>query len=268
MALSLKQRKIVWAASRRVQVAMTAEAARRKKPAKARKARKPTRAARRRSARAASVGSGYDPFDPRNYRDSSRQGRSDSYVDLDITVDSEEELQHILEPFGLKYKVLEWDGPAGGNPFVRLIGDADSLRKFMAGEYEEELHPIKSSRVRASRPSAKAGTLDDEGITLDADELIYFAKAYRDLGHAVSEQLDDLFDGPEGFEQVNSNAIQLIESSLGGFSDEIDDVIADYNAWLEETGGDVDDEFDERPQGSGKRMGRRPRRRSGGPFGP
>ncbi|TWT47158.1 hypothetical protein KOR42_41560 [Thalassoglobus neptunius] len=67
---------------------------------------------------------------------------------------------------------------------------------------------------------------NQEFYETDSFELIRFAKAYRDLGDAVTEQLDDLFDNR--FDEVNPNAIALIREHLGGKNEEIDAVLEDY----------------------------------------
>lgn len=41
------------------------------------------------------------------------------------------------------------------------------------------------------------------------DELVAVCKAYRDLGHAVGDQLDDVLDGRAG--DANPNALRLID---------------------------------------------------------
>lgn len=135
----------------------------------------------------------------------------------------------------------------------RLRGEVSAARK----------RPVKAKkktrRVRASqRLAARAGSLDDNDSTIDADELIRFAKAYRDLGEAVAEQLDDLFEGERGWEDVNPNAVDLISMELGGFSDEIDEVINDYENWRDEMEGIEADE-DEPPEMISSRQRRRRR---------
>lgn len=52
------------------------------------------------------------------------------------------------------------------------------------------------------------------------NDLLRFAKAYRDLGHAVASQLDDLLaDGNAA--KCNENAVKLILKKLGRLDEEI-----------------------------------------------
>ncbi|TWT49042.1 hypothetical protein KOR42_39580 [Thalassoglobus neptunius] len=60
----------------------------------------------------------------------------------------------------------------------------------------------------------------------DSFDLIRFAKAYQDLGEAVTEQLDDLFE--QRYDEVNPNAIELIRQELGGMNEEIDSVLEEF----------------------------------------
>lgn len=50
-------------------------------------------------------------------------------------------------------------------------------------------------------------------------DLLRFAKAYRNLGDAVREQVHELFDGTD--DDLNPNAVALIRSKLGRFHPEI-----------------------------------------------
>ena len=67
---------------------------------------------------------------------------------------------------------------------------------------------------------------------VDAEELIEFAKAYRDLGEAVTEQLDTIIEyGPDADpDDINPAAIREIKMTLGGINAEIDEMIADWQA--------------------------------------
>lgn len=91
----------------------------------------------------------------------------------------------------------------------------------------------QSSELVDVRPS-RAGAL----YKIDAHELLDFAKAYRDLGDAVTEQLDTILDGNERDfpDQTNSNAIEIIEDELRGMNEEIDDALEAYNNWWKSKG--------------------------------
>lgn len=51
------------------------------------------------------------------------------------------------------------------------------------------------------------------------ERLIRFAKAYRDLGWAVQEQVDDVIAGCA--DEINPNALKAMDA-LRGFDDELD----------------------------------------------
>lgn len=74
---------------------------------------------------------------------------------------------------------------------------------------------------------------------VSAEALLAFAKAYRSMGDAVTEQLWKLMDDPDA--NLNSNAVELIKQTLGGCNEEIDQAIA---AWEEHRGGEFDPEDD------------------------
>lgn len=76
---------------------------------------------------------------------------------------------------------------------------------------------------------------------IEANALIEFAKAYRGLGNAIAEQLDQLLEDGDNAD-VNSNAVDIIEERLGGFNDEIDSVIESWKTLNSEDGSLVRDD--------------------------
>lgn len=68
----------------------------------------------------------------------------------------------------------------------------------------------------------------------DPLELIDFAKAYRDLGHSVQEQLDTLLDDPSGraVDELNPNAVDLIDQKLSHLNVSIAEAVAEYRQEL------------------------------------
>lgn len=127
----------------------------------------------------------------------------------------------------------------------------------------------KAARAKAkTRPTrrkpARAGLLDAEEGYVEVSDVLDFARAYADLGDAVNSQVDDLLNGDEDdFEDLNENAVALIERRLGGYLDELDSAIEDYIDWRNAQGHDED-------EGPGPRGPQGPRRRhsGGSPFGP
>ena len=68
---------------------------------------------------------------------------------------------------------------------------------------------------------------------VDLDDLLAFARAYRELGDAVTEQVQDLIDGEQNYEGLNPNAVRLIEQRVARFHPGIAEACADYFEWLE-----------------------------------
>ena len=64
-------------------------------------------------------------------------------------------------------------------------------------------------------------------LNIELCELLDFAKAYSNLGGSVQEQLNDLLDGCG--DEVNPNAIKLIQDRLGGKNEELDLIISEFN---------------------------------------
>ena len=50
------------------------------------------------------------------------------------------------------------------------------------------------------------------------NDVMRFAQGYRDLGHAVASQLDDVLGG-ESIEEQNPNAVDMIMGFLDSFAD-------------------------------------------------
>jgi hypothetical protein len=77
----------------------------------------------------------------------------------------------------------------------------------------------------------------------DSADLIDFAKRWSDLGDAVAEQVERVFDDvrlaaglyPDRADlEVNPNAIHLARERLGGLNEEIDQAFEEYFALLAE----------------------------------
>ena len=88
-------------------------------------------------------------------------------------------------------------------------------------------------RVGARRRLTEARiTRGGELYEVSAEELIEFAKAYRDLGAAVTEQLETIIElGADASpDDVNPAAVREVERTLGGVNAEIDDKIAEWQS--------------------------------------
>ena len=59
---------------------------------------------------------------------------------------------------------------------------------------------------------------------MELDDLLKFARAYRDLGWAVQEQLDDLAFGND-YGDLNPAALAEINSRVRGYNDDLDEAI-------------------------------------------
>ncbi len=80
----------------------------------------------------------------------------------------------------------------------------------------------------AGRSAAFDAMSDDEGLRgADADDLLRFARAYADLGDAITEQLRDILDGD--YSDINDNAVRYLREHLAGFNTEIDDALEAYD---------------------------------------
>lgn len=71
-------------------------------------------------------------------------------------------------------------------------------------------------------------------------DLIRFATAWRNLGCAITQQIEAIMDdpSPDCFAEQNPNVIDEADRKLGGMNEELDDVIAEYREWLEQSRGD------------------------------
>ena len=118
-----------------------------------------------------------------------------------------------------------------------MIVTKQQLQQLIDEEYSRALLKRKKKLTERLIPS-------HDLYELEAYELIRFAKAYRDLGDAVTDQLDTILDGAEDdfHAETNSNAIKMIEDELGGINEEIDEAVKAYNEWWESSGktGDTD----------------------------
>jgi len=78
---------------------------------------------------------------------------------------------------------------------------------------------------------------------IDPADLIEFANRWKDLGSAITEQVEQVLDDPRaaaGLDEdhadleVNPNAIRLAQERLQGLHDGIDEALADF---LDEVAG-------------------------------
>ena len=108
----------------------------------------------------------------------------------------------------------EWiPGPAVELTEGRLT--KDQLQQLI----DEEFHGAMTRREQIEAPPAPRSGLYE----CDVNELLEFARAYARLPLTVREQLDDLNDNP--LTEVTSRAANLLNESLGGLNEELDQVI-------------------------------------------
>lgn len=70
---------------------------------------------------------------------------------------------------------------------------------------------------------------------MDAADLLCFAQAFVSLGTSVQDQVSELLSGSESdFENLNANAVKLIEERLGGLNEELDVAISAFQCWQTE----------------------------------
>lgn len=69
--------------------------------------------------------------------------------------------------------------------------------------------------------------------TADADELIAFAEAWRDLGWSVQDQVRAAVSGSRNPDEFNRNAIAEAQDRLGGKNETIDRELAAVAEWLD-----------------------------------
>jgi len=67
------------------------------------------------------------------------------FVDLDLTLDSTDELQDICAKYNVSSNVLEWVGPAGGWPLIRFIGPSTNVLEQMCQDlgYEADTYVLE-----------------------------------------------------------------------------------------------------------------------------
>jgi len=62
---------------------------------------------------------------------------------------------------------------------------------------------------------------------VDSSELIAFADSWASLGDAVSSQVRDVLADADSWCEQNPNALRLAQERIGGYSEEIDEALAD-----------------------------------------
>jgi hypothetical protein len=60
-------------------------------------------------------------------------------------------------------------------------------------------------------------------MKMELYELMRFARAYSKLGWAIQEQIDSIVNGD--LDDLNSNALEEIDTHLRGFNEELDESI-------------------------------------------
>lgn len=65
-----------------------------------------------------------------------------------------------------------------------------------------------------------------EAYKMPAAIMVAFAKRWAALGSAVQEQAEDLLAGDA--DELNSNAVRLIQRTIGGWNEELDEVLSEY----------------------------------------
>jgi len=71
----------------------------------------------------------------------------------------------------------------------------------------------------------------------EIQELLDFANAWADMGTSIQKQFSNILaasDDGKGFDDldINQNAFKVMAKSIGGFNDEIDDLLDDYEKFL------------------------------------
>jgi len=56
-------------------------------------------------------------------------------IEIDIDHNSLSDLPKIAHKYNLDYKIIQENGPAGGNPFISLTGQKSYLSSFLVNEY-------------------------------------------------------------------------------------------------------------------------------------
>ena len=74
---------------------------------------------------------------------------------------------------------------------------------------------------------------------MDVQHKLRFAKAYRSMGDAIMDQVDDLLES--NFEELNENAVTVIKQKLGHLDEEILSACYRYEQWQEEQPKDDED---------------------------
>jgi hypothetical protein len=104
-------------------------------------------------------------------------------------------------------------------------------RRQLRQMISEELRVARSRRKGLTEARPSLGIAGEANLyDVEVSELIGFCKAYASMGNAIQEQLDDILDNSDN-DDVNPNAIRVIEQDLGGMNQEIDNAIAAYNEY-------------------------------------
>ena len=88
-------------------------------------------------------------------------------------------------------------------------------------------------------------TMNEKRIdsSVDSSDLMAFAEAYASLGGCVCEQVKDLLNG--SYDEVNPNALDMIEDRLGGFHEDLDVAIEECRDERDDERDDENDEDDD-----------------------
>ena len=101
------------------------------------------------------------------------------------------------------------------------------LREMIDAEVKSALNRVSPSKLVEARIT-RGGDL----YAVGAEELIAFARAYSSLGDAVTEQLETIIEyGPDADpDDINPAAIKEVVRTIGGVNEEIDTIIAEWQA--------------------------------------
>jgi hypothetical protein len=77
-------------------------------------------------------------------------------------------------------------------------------------------------------------------LVLDSQDLIKFAKLYQSLGAEAQKQLDKLMIDSEA--DCNENIVNIIENTIGGYNEEIDDALHDWQLSIKSVNQNIDEQ--------------------------
>jgi hypothetical protein len=146
---------------------------------------------------------------------------------------------------GQEYKVVDVEHGKWGTVMYG-IQPATGGEQLWIGNGHLLLEPVASD---VSEADGMPPELDERhrgrvGVSSDLYELtgldlVDFARTVMNLGDAVVEQLADILSG--SYDDINPNALDMIEEELGGVNSDIDEAIQAAREHLEQGGEDEDD---------------------------